>query len=72
MVHNVDNPSAIWFVGDEMGDEIRFDLAAADSVAFIDTRGLPGAFKPLFGDSLDEFVSIVWKDGSRLNLAKEK
>ncbi|HTD21783.1 MAG TPA: hypothetical protein VK738_03965 [Terriglobales bacterium] len=70
-VQSVDDPSSIWCIGEEMGAEIRFDLAAAGSVAFIDSGGVPEGLEFLSG-IIDESISMVWADGTRLNLVAEK
>lgn len=70
-VYRVDEPSWIWCVGDEVGDEIRFNLERALSVALTNSNDVPTRLK-FSTAAIDEFVSITWADGTRLNLVTEK
>jgi hypothetical protein len=70
-VHSVDDASWIWCTGDEVGDEIRFDLTGAISIELINCDNVADKFEFL-AELVDQSVSITWADGTRLNLVKEK
>jgi len=70
-VYSVEDRSWIWCIGDEIGDEIRFDLEGAVSIALTNSGSAPWSFEPLT-DVMDEFVSVTWADGTRLYLVREK
>lgn len=70
-VRDVSNPASVWFVGDEIGAEIWFDLTGATSIQFVASDGLPEGFSAL-SELVDEFISVMWDDGTRLSLVKEQ
>jgi hypothetical protein len=70
-IHSVEDASWIWCVGTEKGDEVRFDLAGALSIALIncDVEAERDSF---MAETADEAVSVTWADGTRLKLVHEK
>ena len=70
-VYSVDDPSWIWCIGDEIGDEMRFNLEGAMSIASTNSSSAPGSFEPST-DVMDDFVSVTWADGTRLYLVRER
>lgn len=70
-VHSVDDASWVWCTGNEVGDEIRFDLTGAMSIELINCDNIAEEFDFL-EDLVDESVSITWADGTRLNLVRER
>jgi hypothetical protein len=60
----------VWCVGEEGGDEVRFDLTGAMSIESANCDGVPDGFES-FTNVMNESLSIVWTDGTRLHLMTE-
>lgn len=70
-VYNAGDPSWIWCIGDETGDEMRFDLEGAVSIALTSSGSTLRTLDSMI-DAVDEFLSVTWADGARLYLVREK
>ena len=70
-VESLADTSSVWCIGAEAGDEMRFDLAGATSIVYVDSAAVPEGYEPL-ADFIDESLSMAWEDGTRLSLSIEK
>ncbi|HKF05456.1 MAG TPA: hypothetical protein VKB49_24270 [Candidatus Sulfotelmatobacter sp.] len=63
---------SIWAHGASKEENLKVSLVGA-RFAFVDERGLPPGFKEVLALAhLDEVISIVWPDGTRLTVMLEK
>ena len=69
-VYSVEDRSWIWCIGDGLEHETRFDLEGAAIIESTNCDKAPERFDSVT-DMTDEFVSITWADGTRLNLVTE-
>ena len=66
---SVSDAAWVWCIGNEFGEEVRFDLTSARAIDLINCEKAPEGHG--FSEPYDKVVAVSWADGTRLHLIHE-